>query len=129
MSFKDFEKEIEYHEELLRTMLEYEDDKGICIVSHATLSKRLNKNQPWIAKAMKRLNSEDNCIEMIEKGKYIIHYTNIRERGTFHQIGKLLYEMITNQELYQDKQLIHKKYNVSKKTANVFRGYLALICK
>ena len=73
MALEDFAKEIEYHEKLIHTMLEYQDEKGICKVSHATLAERLKKNQPWVAKAIGRLNAEDQCIEMIKKGEYIFN--------------------------------------------------------
>ena len=129
MALEDFAKEIEYHEKLIHTMLEYQDEKGICKVSHATLAERLKKNQPWVAKAIGRLNAEDQCIEMINKGEYIVHYTNIKERGVFPQIGMLIFEMAYNNEVYHNKQLLSEKYNVTEKTVNIFRGYLALICK
>ena len=129
MAISDLIKEIEYHEKLISTMLEYQDENGICKVSHEELSKRLKKNRPWIAKAIHRLNAEDNCIEMIRKGEYIVHYTNIRERGVFPQILFIIIDMALDIEYYKSEGLLTEKYNITTKTANIFRGYLALICK
>lgn len=129
MAMQDLMEEIEYHEKLLKTMLEYEDENGICKVSHEELSKRIKKNRPWIAKALKRLNAEDNCVEMINKGEYIIHYTNIKQRGLFPKIFLILIDMEIDIEHYKSEGLLTEKYNITQKTANIFRGYLALIFK
>lgn len=129
MALYDFMKEIEYHEQLLQTILEYKNEDGICRVSQAEIAKRMKKNQPYIAKAIHRLNAEDNCIEMIKKGEYIVHYTNIRERGVFPKITYLITEKIGNSEIYKNELLLREKYNVTTKTVQIFVGYLSLIYK
>ena len=66
---------------------------------------------------------------MINKGEYIVHYTNIRERGVFPKIAFLLTEFIGNTETYQNDLKLHEKYDVTKETVNIFKGYLALFYK
>ena len=80
MTFDDFLIEIDYHVLMLKTILEYKNEDGICAVSQFEIATRINKKQSWVSKAIKRLNAEDTCIEQIEKGKYKIHYTNIKEK-------------------------------------------------
>ena len=129
MSLLDFKEEIDCHEKLLKTILEYKDAEGICKVSQTELAKRMGRNQGYICKAIKRLNAEDQCIEMIKNGEYIVHYTNIRERGVFPKVTYLLTEKIANPEKYEDNIKLYKKYNATKETVHVFTGYLALIYK
>ena len=129
MALFDLNVEIYYHEKLLQTILEYKNDDGICKVSQAELAKRLGKNQGYVCKAIKRLNAEDNCIEMIKNGEYIIHYTNIRERGVFPKIHYMLTEKLANPEKYENNVKLCEKYNATKQTVSIFTGYLALICK
>lgn len=129
MALKDILEEIEYHKILLSTMLEYESQDGICRISQKELSEKIHKNQPWVQKAIKRLNAEDTCIEMIKKGEYIIHYTNIEERGIFPKVIQLLEEKIHNPIFAEKNKLLIEKYNVNEKTVDVFRGYLALLNK
>ncbi len=129
MALKDLIIEIEYHKIMLSTILEYKNKDGICRVSQMEISKKIHKNHPWVQKAIKRLNAEDNCIEMVKKGEYIIHYTNIEERGVFPQIIRLIKEKSYNQDFTERNRLLTEKYGVTEKTIDVFRGYLALLYK
>ena len=129
MALKDLVIEIIYHKIMLSTILEYKGEDGICRVSQMEISKKIHKNHPWVQKAIKRLNAEDNCIEMVKKGEYIIHYTNIEERGVFPQIFKLIEEKAHNPNFTERDKLLTQKYGVTEKTIDVFRGYLALLYK
>ncbi len=129
MAIYDFMKEIDCHEQLLQTILQYKNEDGICRVSQAEIAKHIRKNKTYVAKAIHRLNAEDTCIEMIRKGEYIVHYTNIRDRGVFPKIAYLIAEMAGNPEKYNNEILIREKYNVTKKTVSIFTGYLSLIYK
>lgn len=123
-----FLEEINYHEIMLKTMLEYKNQQDLCIVTHKELSERLGKNITWISKAIKRLNAEDICVEMIDKGIYKVHYTNIKEQGVFPKILQLINDKITIQDFNEKGTLIREKYNVSKKTVQIFVGYLGYLC-
>ena len=129
MALKDILEEIEYHKILLSTMLEYKSQDEICRISQKEVSEKIHKNQPWVQKAIKRLNTEDTCIEMVKKGEYIIHYTNIEERGVFPQIIRLIEEKTNNPNFTERDKLLTQKYGITEKTIDVFRGYLALLNK
>lgn len=121
--------EINYHILMLETFLEYESENGICIVSQKEIAKKIGKNSPWVTKAIKRLNAEDLCIEMIEKGVYKIHYTNIRERGVFPKVLQLIIDKATLPNFIDKNTSIMEKYGVTKETVAVFRGYIGFLEK
>ena len=129
MTLYNLMKEIDYHEQLLKVVLEYKCNDGICRVSQAEIAKRMGKNHTYVVKAIKRLNAEDNCIEMIKNGEYIVHYTNIRERGVFPKILYLFTEKIAYPERYNDEYRLQEKCNLKKKTVQIFTGYLGMTYK
>ena len=128
MTLDNFYIEIEHHIKMLETILEYINEDGICIVSQSEIAARINKNKTWVSKAIKRLNAEDICIEQIEKGKYKIHYTNIKERGVFPKIIKLIVDKADPSNFLEKDDVLREKYGVSKRTVQIFTGYLGFIC-
>ena len=78
------------YQTLINTIIEYENEKGICVVSQIELAQKLSLSQTTISKLINRLNVEDMCVEIVSPGKYIIHYKNLLERGTFSCIWNLL---------------------------------------
>ena len=60
---------------LINTMLEYKNKDGVCMVSQTELAKRLSLSQSNIGNAIKKINVEDLCVEMICPGMYVIHYS------------------------------------------------------
>ena len=89
MTLYNLMKEIDYHEQLLKVVLEYQCNDGICRV----------------------------------------HYTNIRERGVFPKILYLFTEKIAYPERYNDEYRLQEKYNLKKKTVQIFTGYLGMTYK
>lgn len=128
MSLDDLFVEIDNHIIMLKTFLEYKNKDGICIVSQSEIAMRINKNKTWVSKAIKRLNAEDTCIEQIEKGKYKIYYTNIKENGVFPKVIKLLSDKATLSDFCEKGILLREKYGFTKKTIQIFTGYLGFLC-
>ena len=127
MTLNDFLIEIDYHILMLETILEYKNEDGVCAVSQFEIATRINKKQSWVSKAIKRLNSEDTCVEQIEKGKYKIHYTNIKEHGVFPKIIKLMIDKATLSNFREKEVLLREKYGISKRTIQIFSGYLGFL--
>jgi len=123
------DEEIYYHELLLESILKYKTADGICEVSQSVIAKEIHKNKTWVQKAIHRLNAEDTCIEMIKKGTYKIHYTNIRERGVFPKILMLIEEKKYNPDFTESDILLTEKYHVTKKTVAIFTGFCSLLLK
>ena len=128
MTLNDFLIEIDYHLIMLETILEYKNEEGICVVSQSEIAMRINKNKTWVSKAIKRLNAEDTCIEQIGKGKYKIHYTNIKENGVFPKVIKLMTDKATLSNFCEKGVLLREKYGISKRTIQIFTGYLGFLC-
>ena len=129
MNFEDFDREIDFHILMLKTFLEYENENGICIVSQKEIAENIGKNTTWVQKAIKKLNAEDLCIEMIDKGMYKVHYTNIRERGVFPKVIQMLIDKETSPDFINKNTSIMEKYGVTKETVAVFRGYIGFLKK
>ena len=127
MTLNDFLIEIDYHILMLETILEYKNEDGVCAVSQFEIATRINKKQSWVSKAIKRLNAEDTCIEQIEKGKYKIHYTNIKENGVFPKVIKLMMDKATLSNFCEKDVLLREKYGINKRTIQIFSGYLGFL--
>lgn len=126
---QDFSMELKFHEIMLFEILRHENEKGICIVSQKEIAENIGKNTTWVQKAIKKLNAEDLCIEMIDKGMYKVHYTNIRERGVFQKVIQVLIDKETSPDFINKNTSIMEKYGVTKETVAVFRGYIGFMKK
>ena len=112
-------------QKLIDTMLEYENENGICVVSQVELAKRLSLCQTNISDAIKKVNVEDLCIEKLSPGLYKIHYKNLSERGTFVCIFNLILDTIKNSELiFENNQTIADRYGYKIKTVQMFKAYM-----
>ena len=127
MTFDDFIEEVRHHELMLKVMLEYQNADNICEVSQSEVAHRINKNKTWVSKAIERLNAEDLCVEQIKNGKYKIHYVNIMDRGVFYKIFKLVLDKLTLRDFTDRKILLAEKYGLSRKTIQIFTGYLGFL--
>ena len=110
---------------LINIMLEYKNEDGICMVSQTELAKRLSLSQSNIGNAIKKINVEDLCVEMINPGMYVVHYINLLERGTFSCIWKLLIDASQNYKLvFECDDSIAKRYGFKLKTVQMFKAYV-----
>ena len=93
-------------QKLIDVMLEYENNEGICVVSQTELAKRLSLAQTNISNAIKKVNVEDLCVEMLYPGFYKVHYKNLFERGTFSCIWNLMLDAQEDFKLVFEKNQI-----------------------
>ena len=127
MTFEKFFEEICHHKLMLEVMLEYQNEDNICVVQQSEIARRINKNTTWVSKAIKRLNAEDLCVEQIKNGEYKIHYANIMERGVFPKITKLMLNKFLPKDFEDKKLSLAEKYDLNKKTIQIFTGYLGFL--
>ena len=112
-------------QKLIDVMLEYENNEGICVVSQTELAKRLSLAQTNISNAIKKVNVEDLCIEMLYPGFYKVHYKNLFERGTFSCIWNLMLDAQEDFKLvFEKNQIIADRYGYKLKTVQMFKSYI-----
>ena len=71
------------------------------------------------------INTEDNCIEMVSPGKYIVHYKDLLEHGTFLCIKNLIIDAIKeHQLLIESDKSIAAKYGYKLRTVQMFKAYM-----
>ena len=112
-------------QKLINAMLEYENENGVCVVSQTELAKRLSLAQTNISNAIKKVNVEDLCIEMLSPGLYKVHYKNLLERGTFSCIWTLMLDAGEDYRLvFEKNQIIADRYGYRLKTVQMFKAYI-----
>ncbi len=78
-----------------------------------------------MGQAIKRLNTEDICIEIIASSKYVVNYTDILSRGVFSEIMKLIIDFYDEPELFHVKdRTIAIERGLKVKTVQMFKAYL-----
>jgi len=122
-----FIESVENHQNLVNILLDAKNKDGISQLSQPEMAKLMNRSQTWVVKAIKRLNTEDTCIEMIAPGKYVVHYTNIYMRGVFSEILKLTITISQDVEMFFLRdEIISKKYGIKVKTVQMFKSYMRI---
>ena len=112
------------HQKLVDTILEFKDEDGICRISQPELARLLNKSQTWVCSAIKQINTEDTCIEMVGTGKYVIHYNDLLSKGVFSEIATLIETFLENPEILNIQDLkIAEAGNIKLKTVQMFKAY------
>lgn len=114
----------ENHQKLVDILWEHRNPDGISVISESELLTTMNRSAAWLKKAICRLNTEDVCIQCIGKGRYIVHYNNLAERGVFAIIIRMM--LMT----YYDLEIVHWKnekimqeFGCSLKTVQMYRAY------
>lgn len=120
-----FIESIQAHQRLVDILIESKNEDGISELSQPKLAKLMNHSQLWISKALKRINTEDICIEMIARGKYVVHYTNLYTQGTFSEILKLINDFSETKELFflEDSKIAADR-GINVETVQLFKTYM-----
>jgi RimJ/RimL family protein N-acetyltransferase len=134
-TFPVFYKSAHTHQTLVDTIIRFKEEDGVSYLSTPEMGKLVNRSQTWVMQAIKRLNVEDTCVEMIKPGKYVVHYDNILSRGVFSKIQKLLIMCVSDFEImkeviYMTDKDVAKNHDMTLTTAQMFKAYLrSLISK
>ena len=124
---KLFVDSVNMHQKLVDIIVEAKDDDGISRISQPEMAELTNRSQSWVGKAIRRLNTEDICIEMVASGQYVVHYANILEKGVFCEVLKLINDYYVTPELLntQDKILAAER-GIKTRTSYMFKSYIRL---
>ena len=119
-----FTASLKNHQDLIDHILKYKEADGVCRVCKAQLMLDTGRCWTWIDKAIKRINTEEVCIERKGTGEYIIIHESLLEAGVF---ARILHMMITSEtpEVVQMKDAeLMKKYGCKLKTVQMYRAYV-----
>jgi len=120
-----FNESLANHQDFLDTLLQFKDKDGICRVTQNELMNATGRCWTWITKAVNRLNLVELCIEKIGKSQYVIHYEDLRERGTFSLIFKMMCDSYENPDIIQHSDFrIMDMYSCSRKVVQMYRAYM-----
>lgn len=115
---------LENHQKLIEVLLSHKNEIGICEVSEQELMVSMNRSLAWVYKAIDRINTEDLCIERIARGRYVVHYDNLSNRGVFSIILKMTLLTLGDVSIVRlkDKDLM-QKFGCTLKTVQMYRAY------
>ena len=127
-----FIESLENHQKLIDVLLSHQNEEGICEITEEEILSQMNKSSAWLKKAIKKINTEDLCIEFkgVYEGRsrYKVHYDNLLTRGIFNTIFIMMYYTCT-----EDINIIHMKnkelmelFQVPLKTVQMYRAYLTI---
>lgn len=120
-----FAESVKAHQRLVNILADARDEDNISRLSQPEMAGLVGRSQTWVAHAIKRLNTEDACIEMIAPEKYVVHYTDILARGVFSEIMKLIIDCCGDPELFNVKDgTIATERCLNIKTVQIFKAYL-----
>ncbi|MFV0240912.1 MAG: hypothetical protein ACK5H4_12850 [Lacrimispora sphenoides] len=120
-----FSESVKNHQKLINILDDARGEDNISRLSQPEMARLIGHSQTWVAQAIRRLNTEDMCIEMIAPAEYIVYYTNILDQGVFSEIMKLIIDCIKSPELFNGKDgTIAKERCINIKTVQMFKSYL-----
>jgi hypothetical protein len=120
-----FKQSITNHQKLVDVLREAQNSTEVSEISYAEIAKRTEHSITWVKQAIKKLNTEDTCIEVVGYEQFVVHYTDLLSRGVFGEIAKLMVECYQNMDVFHEKDMtLSEKYNVSLKTVQMFKSYL-----
>ncbi len=89
------------------------------------MAKKINRSQTWVANAIKRLNTEEICIELISSGKYKVNYEDLLSQGVFSKILFLIKNTFSDPTLILKKDSeIANEYGFNIKTVQMYKSYI-----
>lgn len=78
----------------------------------------------WIDKAIKRMNTEEVCVQRIGTNEYIVAHESLREAGVFFRVMQMLMDTYETPEIVQMKNAeLMAKYECTLKTVQMYRSY------
>ena len=120
-----FVDSLKLHQRLVDIFVEAKDENGFSLVSQPEIAARIGRSQTWVANAIKRLNVEEPCVEMISAGKYKLNYECLLTDGVFSKIMCLIMDTRLDVDLFLEKDSdIATKYGFKLKTVQMYKSYL-----
>ena len=120
-----FADSLKLHQQLVDILADARDETGISLISQPEIAAKINRSQTWVASAIKRLNTEEICVELISNGKYKLNYENLLLSGVFSKIKVLIRDTQLDPSMFSKKDsAIAEEYGFSIKTVQMYKAYL-----
>lgn len=115
---------------LVNTMEKYRENDGLCHITQTKLADLIGYSQGFITQIIKRLNTEDICIEKMAPGQYRLYYTDLRKQGTFHALFRLMEKYETDQTFLkaQKEAEIARDFGITERTVKMFKAFVLTGC-
>ena len=119
-----FLESFENHQKLVDILWSHKNAEGICVVPEEELLSHMNRSMGWVKKAINRINTEDLCIEVVGRNKYIVHYHELAKRGVFSTIIKMMLITCYDVEiLHWKNETLMQMFGCGLKTVQMYRAY------
>ena len=119
-----FIESVKHHQDLIDRMLKYKESDGVCRVCQAQLMLDTGRHWTWIDKAIKRMNTEEVCIQKKGTSEYIVIHESLHEAGVFARILQMLNDTYETPEIVRMKDAeLMAKYECKLKTVQMYRSY------
>ena len=119
-----FIESVKHHQDLIDHILKYKEADGVCRVCQAQLTLDTGRHWTWIDKAIKRMNTEEVCIQKKGTSEYIVIHESLHEAGVFARILQMLNDTYETPEIVRMKDAeLMEKYECKLKTVQMYRSY------
>lgn len=119
------ETSLKNSQSLIDILLQFKNENGISVISQCELARCVEHSQTWVSQAIRRINTEDVCIERIGMSEYIVHYSNLMECGVYSTLFDLFYFTQEQPEIFsiQDAKLV-KLIDAPIKTIQMYKAFM-----
>ena len=122
-----FIESYENHQKLVDILLAHKNEKGICEISEEELLGAMNRSMAWVKKAINRINTEDLCIEIIGRNRYVVHYEELMKRGVFNVILIMMVCTVEDVDILSWKnEKLMQEFSCTLKTVQMYRAYCTI---
>ena len=119
-----FIESVKHHQDLIDHILKYKEADGVCRVSQAQLMLDTGRTWTWIDKAIKRMNTEEVCVQKKGTSEYIVIHESLHKAGVFVRILHMLMDTYETPEIVRMKDAeLMAKYECKLKTVQMYRSY------
>ena len=119
-----FNESVKHHQDIIDHILKYKGSDGVCRVCQAQLMLDTGRHWTWIDKAIKRMNTEEVCVQKKGTSEYIVIHESLLEAGVFSRILRMLMDTYETPEIVKMKNAeLMAKYECSLKTVQMYRSY------
>lgn len=119
-----FIESLDNHQKLIDILLAHESEEGICEIPEEDLLIAMNRSLGWVKRAIDRINTEDLCIEIIGRNRYIVHYKELAKRGVFNVILIMMLYTMENIDIVRWKNdELMQQFGCKLKTVQMYRSY------
>lgn len=119
-----FIKSVKHHQDFIDRILKYKETDGVCRVCQAQLMLDTGRHWTWIDRAIKRMNTEEVCVQKKGTCEYIVIHESLLEAGVLSGVLRMLMDTYEMPEIVEMKNAeLMEKYECSLKTVQMYRSY------